>query len=99
MEGVWEDYLRNKGVTYKGGKERKEIFKKIKTLIVPDKFDDIANNILLDVLFQESYKGRKLATPFNFNRHKILHGENVRYGRKNYLIRAFLVLDFLAHLN
>jgi len=98
IEGVWEDYLKGKGVTYTGGKDRKDKFKKFKRIVIPDKLDVIAENIFLDILFQKSFKGRKLEKPFNFNRHKILHGENIRYGRKDYLIRAFLILDFLAHL-
>lgn len=99
IEGVWEDYLQSKGITYASGKDRKEKFNKLKSIVFPDKLDDIANSIFLDILFQKSLRGRELETPFNFNRHKILHGENFRYGRKSYLIRAFLILDFLAHLN
>ncbi len=98
IDGVWEDYLQSKGITYNNSKDRKDKYNKVKVIAFPDKLDDIADSIFLDILFQRSLKARKLETPFNFNRHKILHGENLRYGRKTYLIRAFLILDFLAHL-
>lgn len=61
--------------------------------------EELTCDILLNVLFQHSQRGKPLGTPFNFNRHKILHGEIVNYGRKDYLIRAFMVLDFLAFLH
>jgi len=60
--------------------------------------DDLANEIFLNILFQSSQRGVALETPFTFNRHKIMHGENLRYGRIDNTIRAFLVLDFLASL-
>ena len=59
---------------------------------------DLANKIMLNILFQKSLKGLPLEKPFTFNRHKILHGEELRYGRKDNTIRAFLILDFLAVL-
>lgn len=34
-----------------------------------------------------------------FNRHKIMHGEYLKYGRIDNTIRAFLILDFLATLS
>jgi len=60
---------------------------------------DLANDIFLNILFQKSQPGRPLETPFTFNRHKIMHGEYLRYGRIDHTIRAFLILDFLATLS
>ena len=60
---------------------------------------DLANDIFLNILFQKSQPGRPLETPFTFNRHKIMHGEYLRYGRIDHTIRAFLILDFLAILS
>ena len=60
---------------------------------------DLANDIFLNILFQKSQPGRPLETPFTFNRHKIIHGEYLRYGRIDHTIRAFLILDFLATLS
>ena len=60
---------------------------------------DLANDIFLNILFQKSQPGKPLKTPFTFNRHKIMHGEYLRYGRIDNTIRAFLILDFLATLS
>jgi hypothetical protein len=60
---------------------------------------DLANDIFLNILFQKSQPGKPLKTPFTFNRHKIMHGEYLRYGRIDNTIRAFLILDFLAALS
>lgn len=60
---------------------------------------DMANDIFLNILFQRSQPGKPLETPFTFNRHKIMHGEYLRYGRIDNTIRAFLILDFLATLS
>ena len=70
---------------------------KSKPKVLTTQLDDLANDIFLNILFQRSQKGKPLATPFSFNRHKIIHGESIKYGRKDYLIRAFMVLDLLAH--
>lgn len=110
IDGVLTDYLDNKGIGWdcayddflqKGKvkkKGRKSQFQKNWTKTLSTKLDDLANDIFLNILFQRSQKGKPLKTPFNFNRHKIIHGENFKYGRKDYMIRAFLILDFLAHL-
>jgi len=112
IDGVLTDYLNSKGLQWdsdyddwvdiKTGKVRKvgrkTQFKNAKPMVLSTPLDDLANDIFLNILFQRSQKGKPLATPFNFNRHKIIHGESVKYGRKDYLIRAFMVLDLLAQL-
>jgi hypothetical protein len=111
IDGALTDYLNSKGLQWdsdyddwvdtRTGKVRKvgrkTQFKNAKPKVLTTPLDDLANDIFLNILFQRSQKGKPLATPFNFNRHKIIHGESVRYGRKDYLIRAFMVLDLLAH--
>jgi hypothetical protein len=57
---------------------------------------EIACDIFTNILFQNALPGKPLQSPFWFNRHKIMHGEFFRYGRIEYAIRAFLILDFLA---
>lgn len=59
----------------------------------------LANKMLLDILFQHANRSEPLDVPFTFNRHKIMHGENLQYGRVANVIRAFLVLDFLATIS
>jgi len=111
IDGALTDYLNSKNIQWdcdyddwidgKTGKVkkigRKTQFKNSKPKVLTTQLDDLANDIFLNILFQRSQKGKPLATPFSFNRHKIIHGESTKYGRKDYLIRAFMVLDLLAH--
>jgi len=111
IDGALTDYLNSKNIQWdcdyddwidrKTGKVkkigRKTQFKNSKPKVLTTQLDDLANDIFLNILFQRSQKGKPLATPFSFNRHKIIHGESIKYGRKDYLIRAFMVLDLLAH--
>ena len=111
IDGALSDYLNSKNIQWdcdyddwidgKTGKVkkigRKTRFKNLNQKSLTTQLDDLANDIFLNILFQRSQKGKPLATPFNFNRHKIIHGENINYGKKDYLIRAFMILDFLAH--
>jgi len=111
IDGALTDYLNSKGLQWESDYDdrvvkgkvkkvgRKSQFKNAKPKVLTTPLDDLANDIFLNILFQSSQRGKPLATPFNFNRHKIVHGENVRYGRKDYLVRAFMVLDLLAHLD
>lgn len=57
-----------------------------------------AKDIFLNVLYQSTYPGQNLNSPIVFNRHKIMHGNNLNYGTKYNSIRVFLVLDFLAQI-
>jgi len=70
-----------------------------KGLTPNQKLLDLANDIFLNILFQRAQPGQPLETPFTFSRHKIMHGEYLRYGRIDNTIRAFLILDFLATLS
>lgn len=111
IDGALTDYLNSKNIRWdcdyddwidgKTGKVkkigRKTQFKNSKPKVLTTQLDDLANDIFLNILFQRSQKGKPLATPFSFNRHKIIHGESIKYGRKDYLIRAFMVLDLFAH--
>ena len=92
---TYDDFIQGKKIKRIG---RKSQFQKNRTKLMTTQLDELANDIFLNILFQGSQKGRPLKTPFNFNRHKIIHGENVLYGRSDYLIRALLVIDFLANL-
>lgn len=92
---AYDDFIQNGKVKKKG---RKSQFKQSSSKALTSSLDDLANDIFLNILFQKSQKGKPLKTPFNFNRHKIMHGENVKYGRKDYLIRSFLLIDFLVSL-
>ena len=110
IDGLISDYLISKDISWdcdyndrtnpktkKVSRGRISQIEKNKPVILTTQLDELAKDIFLNILFQKSQKGKPLATPFNFNRHKIIHGNIKRYGRKDYLIRAFMVLDLLAH--
>lgn len=59
---------------------------------------NLTNDIFLNVLWEKAYQGEPIKTSIIFNRHKIMHGEYTNYGTKYNIIRAFLILDFLAIL-
>ena len=110
IDGLLTDYLSTKGIQWDSAYEdfvqngklkkvgRKSRFNTNRSKSMTTKLDELANDIFLNILFQRSQKGQPLKTPFSFNRHKIIHGESTNYGRKDYLIRAFMIIDFLAHL-
>ena len=97
----YEDEINPKtGELKKAG--RKSLIKNSRPKVLSTLLDELATDIFLNILFHTSYRqkpdGEKPKDlPLNFNRHKIIHGENVRYGRRDYLVRAFLVLDLIAH--
>ncbi|MCB0721277.1 MAG: hypothetical protein KDC42_03130 [Ignavibacteriae bacterium] len=99
IDGFLTDYLKSKNIsglnTYS---ERKNRFRGVGSRALTPDFNNLAYDFILEIFYQKSIPGKPLKKPFNFNRHKIMHGENVRYGRKDYLIRAFLILDFLFSL-
>lgn len=66
--------------------------------IMTESMLELTNYIFFEVLFQSAYHDQPLGNPYTFSRHKIMHGEFLTYGRKDNVIRAFLILDFLAAL-
>lgn len=104
IEGVQSDFMSKEGLffccgmkSWRDKESGKTIAKKewFKQKTSHDDISELANHVFLDILFQKSLTGLPLERPFSFNRHKILHGEVVRYGRLDNTIRAFLILDFL----
>lgn len=100
IDGIVNDYMDDKGLPHSNGytNRRNTLYSNPMPVTLPNPLNDLANEVFLNILFQTSYPGVPLETPFNFNRHKILHAENKTYGRKDYMIRAFMVLDLLASL-
>jgi len=98
IDGFLTDYLDLKNISVRSYNEKKSQFKQNSSKPISPELNTLANSVFLNILFQRSQKGQPLETPFNFNRHKIMHGENTNYGRKVYLIRSFLIIDFLASL-
>lgn len=94
IDGIRIEFMNQNGLSFQTpNKVWKEWFK---NLTSDQKLLDLANEIFLNILFQESHPGKPLKIPFMLNRHKIMHGEYIRYGKITHTIRAFLILDFLA---
>lgn len=109
IDGALSDYLDLQGIAYgcsyddgkRNGKiivGRKSGFKNKKFKPLTPEFEDLVNDVFLNILFQRTQIGKPLSTPFNFNRHKIIHGEDTNYGKVDYLIRAFMFLDYLSYI-
>jgi len=107
IDGIRREFMEQNGLSF-NPKKRKRVDKKgnvvnwkvwFKGQTSNQELLDLANDIFLNILFQKSQPGRPLETPFTFNRHKIMHGEYLKYGRIDNTIRAFLISDFLATLS
>ncbi len=70
----------------------------LKELTAGGNYIDAIHDAWLDLLLQTAYYGDPLDRPTTFSRHKIMHGEQLRYGRIDNVVRAFLILDFLSAL-
>jgi len=101
IDGIFSDYLVLKGVQISDIKgmsyeRKKNEFDSRKSRVLTSRLDDLAKEIFRDIFYQQTFRIQD--NPFDFNRHKIMHGENARYGKKVYLVRAFLLLDYLFYL-
>ena len=97
--GVQYDNKRRMWIDGKGNQSKNKEEAKKKLINSLNEYSPIGEYLLLEVLFQEAHRGQELSIPTTFNRHKILHGEYVHYGRKDNTIRTFLILDFLHYLD
>lgn len=97
IDGIRIEFMKNFGLSFwSKDKKWKELF----INQVPDfKLEELANDIFLNILFQQSQPGQPLETPFTFSRHKIMHGEELNYGTIDNVIRGFLIIDFLDNLD
>lgn len=98
IDGIANDYMSIKGVvlanmTYA---DKKKSFREKAAVDNNRVMDEIAIDFFLNVMLKNTRQGQELQSPLKLNRHKILHGENTKYGRSDYLIRALLTLDFMS---
>jgi hypothetical protein len=104
IDGIQTEFMRGRGLTFHihskkwRGKDGTPIDKDgwLRRYISNHKILDAAAELYFDVLFQRALPGEPLQTPFTLSRHKIMHGEQVKYGRIDNAIRLFLALDLLA---
>ncbi len=98
IDGIFSQILEKNGIDIKklrGYGEKKNKFSQIDRKIIDEELQNLIEDIFLNILFERAEYGNM--TTYSFNRHKILHGEYLRYGRKDNVLRAFLILDFLYH--
>lgn len=98
VDGILKDYMKENISVHFSDRNKIKTLKESGLIQPASDLEDLGMTIFLDILFQSSNPDTPLHTPFNLNRHKILHAENTRYGRKDYLVRILMVLDILAHL-
>ena len=55
--------------------------------------------VLVDGIFQRSIHGDDLKNPSFLSRHKILHGEDLKYGTIKNSIKLFLILEYLSEFS
>lgn len=114
IDGIQIEFMNQKGLKvdkekvvcdFEGNRKKDEHDQNIRyrrfimDLTSGDEFLDAMSDVFLDVLFQRTMPGERYKTSIRFSRHKIMHGENFRYGRKDYTIRCFMILDFLHGLS
>jgi len=98
IDGILNDYLAKKNIKKVHYSDKKKGLKnELSNKLVLD-LSYPALDFLLNKLFQESTAGKQLTIPFYLNRHKILHGETLRFGRIEHSIRCFMIIDFLSNL-
>jgi hypothetical protein len=97
IDGIYSSLTVEKGIKRKGDDWRTQFRKRVNNDELVEYSFELACELLLDYLFQKSVPGEPLANPFSFNRHKIIHGETIRYGRIDNAIRSFLIIDFLSY--
>jgi len=97
IDGIFHKILEKNNINIKklSYEQKKNKFSKIGRKIIDEELQKLIEDIFLNVLFERAEYGDM--TGYSFNRHKILHGEYLRYGRKDNVLRAFLILDFLSH--
>lgn len=113
IDGIQQEFMKQNGLVVdynivydlEGNKKKDEHgqnmrFKQYyRELTSDDRFSDAINDVFLDVLLQDTKPRQDYKTSMHFSRNKILHGENFNYGKKDYVIRCFMILDFLHGLS
>ena len=113
IDGIQQEFMKQNGLVVdhkkvfdlEGNKLKDEHGQNIwfnqyyKELTSGDGFFDVMNDVFIDVLLQNTEPREDYKTSIHFSRNKILHGENFHYGKKDYVIRCFMILDFLHGLS
>jgi hypothetical protein len=104
IDGITVDFMKSKGFSLRRGKWKDANGNPIDRntwfngQVPSNRMEALAARLLVTILFQNAWHGVPLKIPSTFSRHKIMHGESMKYGRMENTIRAFLIIDFLASL-
>jgi hypothetical protein len=98
IDGVSIEFLfRTSGVSRdRNGELKRRLTSRLERASYLDKHLLLIAEYFFDVLFQRSLFGEPLQSQTTFSRHKIQHGEFLEYGSIENVIRAFMMLDYLA---
>jgi hypothetical protein len=96
IDGTLTDFAREVGIKRWSSQRNKTLFRS-EFERVTYRFDRSALDLLFDVLFAKSEPGKEL-NGRKLNRHKILHGEWLDYGRIEHVLRAILIVDFIGYV-
>ncbi|WP_288268546.1 hypothetical protein [uncultured Methanobrevibacter sp.] len=112
IKNIWFNNIKNikydNGkwiLTSNGNKPIKEeeilemIYKNIENSMYYEFYKYSFKFVLFNVLFQNTYLFADYSNDLHLSRHKILHGESIEYGKKEYLIRCFIILDILFEIS
>jgi len=104
IDGIWREIIARTGQHLESSSTKRkdtqisysEMKRSIKRVLPEVDLLNLTEEVLCDILFQDTHFGKRLKNPFGFSRHKIIHGEYFRYGNIDNTLRAFLILDYLA---
>lgn len=100
IDGLLNDFARvdlkisRKSLSQKEYARIRESFQRVDPM--SDVFEEPARTLAFDVLFGSAYYGEIPTHGETFNRHKIMHGETLRYGTAANALRAFFLADFVV---
>lgn len=105
IDGILTDFGARKGVPNPGARDGRgdnqpegDFAKWLQQHTQDGYYADLGNDLLLNCLFHLTRRRRDrkpIEPPYRYNRHKVLHGQYIHYGKMPDLLRTFLVLDYL----
>jgi hypothetical protein len=98
VDGIIADFaFRNLGVTNWHLKTRKSlVMKSLRS--VCHAFDEPAFHLTFEVLYATAWGRDPPASGRRFNRHKIVHGNWLEFGRLEYVLRLVLIVSFVCYI-
>ncbi|MBS1494326.1 MAG: hypothetical protein JST55_12485 [Bacteroidetes bacterium] len=100
IDGIVYDFLEKKGYTF----DRTRIHKNNRSVKKFEWIQEEETNLqyysivdfIENVLFGVSFPKQNIKNKVFYNRNKIMHGENLKYGTMKNVLRTYLILDYLS---